>query len=738
MEEPSNGLYIMLISVHGLIRGHDLELGRDADTGGQIKYVVELARALSDNPKIGRVDLVTRQVFDKKVDAGYAEPVEKLTDKASIIRLSCGPRRYLRKEVLWTYLDGFIDNILQHLRNIGSVPDVIHGHYADAGYVSTRLVQLLGVPSMFTGHSLGRVKRERLLEQGAKQENIERQYNFNQRIEAEEITLGNASLVVTSTNQEVNEQYILYDNYQPRRMTVIPPGVDLSQFHPQRRTQFQSAPIKSELDRFLINPKKPIILALSRPDERKNIATLVRAYGENPQLRALANLVLIAGNRDDLSTMEKGPREVLTNILLLIDRYDLYGLMAYPKHHDQDDVADLFRIAAKSRGMFVNPALTEPYGLTLVEAAASGLPLVATEDGGPQDIIARCKNGLLVNPLDSDAMAEAMLEVLANKMQWSRWSKNGEKAANKYYSWESHVNKYISAVETVISKSRRITDVSVSKKNRLPMIDRIIVCDIDNTLIGDAEGLESLLMLIAKSEGKVGLAVATGRRIDSAVKILKKFGVPTPDIFITSVGSEIHYGHRMVKDMHWPQHIDYRWRPDAIMEILATFEGLKLQPKSEQRAHKISYLVDRQKNSSIRKISQQLRKRDIHAKVIYSHGAYLDLLPVRASKGLAVRYISMKWGIEPNRILVAGDSGNDADMLSGNTLGVVVGNHSAELKRLRDRPQIYFANASYARGVEEGLHHYGFLDDISPAQSEDNNEKPDETQDLESSETDHV
>ena len=68
------GLYIVLISVHGLIRGEDLELGRDADTGGQTKYVVELARALAANPEVGRVDLVTRQIFDAKVSDDYAEP----------------------------------------------------------------------------------------------------------------------------------------------------------------------------------------------------------------------------------------------------------------------------------------------------------------------------------------------------------------------------------------------------------------------------------------------------------------------------------------------------------------------------------------------------------------------------------------------------------------------------------------------------------------------------------------
>ncbi|HEY9052088.1 MAG TPA: HAD family hydrolase, partial [Gammaproteobacteria bacterium] len=75
-QKTDNGLYILLISVHGLIRGHNLELGSDADTGGQIKYVIELARALAKHPDVGRVDLVTRLVNDPKVDDDYKQPVE--------------------------------------------------------------------------------------------------------------------------------------------------------------------------------------------------------------------------------------------------------------------------------------------------------------------------------------------------------------------------------------------------------------------------------------------------------------------------------------------------------------------------------------------------------------------------------------------------------------------------------------------------------------------------------------
>ena len=718
MTESSDGLYILLISVHGLVRAHNLELGRDADTGGQIKYVVELAAALADNPDVAQVELLTRQVFDAKVDADYAQPVEEISEGARIVRIPCGPRRYLRKEVLWPHLDSFVDNILQHIRRVGRIPDFIHGHYADGGYVATRLAQLLGVPMGFTGHSLGRVKKQRLLEKGLKESSIEAQYNLTQRIEAEETTLGNANVMVTSTHQEVEEQYPLYENYHPRRMTVIPPGVDLTRFRKHRALDM-SSPMKAELARFLKHPKRPMILAVARPDERKNLGTLIRAFGENDALRDMANLVIVCGNRDDISHMEKGAREVYLQILQLIDLYDLYGQVAYPKHHEPEYVEDLYRLAAKSRGVFVNPALTEPFGLTLIEAAACGLPIVATEDGGPRDIVALCKNGVLIDPLDAKALGNTILSALSDRRRWHRWEKSGLKGVHKHFSWESHVNTYVRLVKRVIERPRKANHVvSTRDKSRLPILDRILVCDIDDTLLGDEEALAAFLqeLEVGRSrkagQHKVGLAFVTGRNLDSALAAIKAAHLPAPDLLLTSVGTEIYYGHGMLEDYSWRRHIDYRWHPAALRKALADLPGLKLQPAKEQREHKVSFFFDSRKAPTIRQIQGHLRQLDLHAKLIYSHGKYLDLLPVRASKGLAVRYLSLKWGLPPERILVAGDSGNDEDMLSGNTLGVVVGNHGPELNRLKGKSGVYFAEQKYAWGILEGMRHYDFLGDL--------------------------
>ena len=702
------GLYIALLNIHGLIRGHNLELGRDADTGGQTKYVLELARALSRHPDVWRVDILTRQVIDAKLDHDYAVPEESIGHNAHIIRLPCGPRRYLRKENLWPYLDIFSDHILPHFRRVGRTPDVVHAHYADAGHVGQQLASLLDVPLVFTGHSLGRVKQQRLLEKGLSLKKIESQYAMTTRIEAEEATLDSADLVVTSTSQEIEEQYALYDNYHPKRSTVIAPGLDLSQFHPCGRMHHYGD-IREQVEKFLHHPNKPMILALSRADERKNLATLVRAYAENERLREKANLVIIAGTRDDLLKLDDGARKVLSQLFYLIDLYDLHGLVSYPKNHEPNDVAEIYRLAAKTRGVFVNPALTEPFGLTLLEASASGLPIIATQDGGPRDIIQHCKNGVLIDPLDADQMGETILEALENKSQWNRWAKNGIQGTSRHYSWDGHVNKYLSQLQKIVARHKK-SRISISSSEKLSTADRLLICDIDNTLLGDRTALDQLMQVLRENAGHIGFGIATGRAVDGVLKELQKWDVPVPDLLITSVGSEIYYGKPMQPDKNWRKHIDYRWSRERILKIMRKFKGLTLQPDSEQLDHKISFNVDPKKMPSLRDIRQELRKHDLHANPIYSHEAFLDLLPIRASKGRALRYIAMKWGIPMDMIMAAGDSGNDVCMLTGDTLGVVVGNHSVELRKLHGKPRIYFAEGHHAYGVLEGLQHFHFLE----------------------------
>lgn len=711
MTPDNHQAYIALISIHGLIRGYDLELGRDADTGGQTKYVVELARALGEQPTVSRVDLLTRRVIDSTISPDYAQPLETLSDKAQIVRIDCGEAGYLPKEQLWDSLDSFADSVLEYFKQQPRLPDILHSHYADAGYVGVRLSSLLGIPLVHTGHSLGRSKRRQLLAAGHSKEALETRYNITRRIEAEETTLGVAERVITSTQQEVLEQYALYDHYLPEHMRVIPPGTDLQQFYPPQDASIADSPMAAELARFLSVADKPIILALSRPDPRKNIVELLSAYGESPELQQQANLVIVAGNRDDIRDLDTGAQEVLTDILLTVDQYDLYGKVAYPKHHQPGEVADLYRLAAYRRGVFINPALTEPFGLTLIEAAASGLPIVATDDGGPTDILGNCHNGYLVNPLDRADMASKLLQILsAREEMWQTLANNGLQGVRQHYSWQAHVEKYLGVLRPLIARSETVQPLPLKRRKQLHH-DRALFSDLDQNLLGRPEALQPFIAALQANRRCVLFGIATGRRLDAAIQLLKKHRIPLPDVLITSLGTEIYYAPNLLPDTAWEQHIDHLWNPRIIRRVLEGLPGLKLQPKSEQSRFKIGYFIDPNLAPDIQQLNSLLHQEGQAVNVIHSFGQYLDIIPVRASKGLALRWFADQRDIPLERILAAGGSGADADMLRGNTLAVVVANrHHEELAELvQEGVNIFFANRPYADGILEAMEHYDFF-----------------------------
>ncbi|WP_373498849.1 HAD-IIB family hydrolase [Desulfococcus sp.] len=719
----SRGLYFQLFSIHGLLRHESMELGRDADTGGQIKYVVELAETLSRHEQVGRVDLFTRLITDKRVSDDYSRPVVAVSDKFRIVRIQCGGKKYMRKELLWPYLDEYIDRTIKFIKRDNRRPDIVHGHYPDAGYVAITLSEYFSTPFIYTGHSLGHPKKKRLLTEGMSDEEIQKKLFIDHRIAVEEEILKNADLVITSTRQEVEQQYGMYRNRNLARYSVIPPGINLENFYPFHRDRLPSAQKKDEymmaygalmeeLNRFFTFPDKPLILALCRADKRKNIAGLIDAYGTDKELQAMANLAIFAGIRKNIQDMEENEKWVLTDMLLQMDRYDLYGKMAIPKKHDFTyEVPELYRIAAERKGVFVNCALVEPFGLSLIEASACGVPIVATNNGGPRDIIENCKNGVLVDPKDPKAISSAIKRIVADRDLWRQFSDSGIKGVYEHYRWKAHVEKYLHEIEIF----ERFGGQEAFKRSalnpvgeRLVRLEHLIITDIDNTLLGDDAALEDLIALLEKHRERIGFGVATGRSIASTTTLFEKKGLDLPEVIITSVGSEIYYRSGSFADKGWKSHISKWWEREKIEKVLAPLDFLELQEKEHQFPYKLSYYMAPDKDR-IAKVNAVLNRNKCHCTVIYSHDKYLDILPHRASKGKAVRYLSYKWEIPLENILVCGDSGNDREMLVGSPMGVVVGNYAAELEALKGRRRIYFSSKNYAAGIIDGLNHFGLV-----------------------------
>lgn len=557
-------------------------------------------------------------------------------------------------------------------------------------------------------------------------EDIIKKYKIDQRITTEENVLKNADLIITSTRQEVKTQYGEYDNQIMTRYKVIPPGIDLEKFYHYHRNLLAEKTIDSrqpaakvsiseELNRFFMNLSKPVVLTLCRPDQRKNISGLIKAYGEDLELQAMANLAIFAGIRKDISQMEENERDVLTEMLLLMDKYDLYGKMAIPKKHDfEHEVPELYRIIAESHGVFINAAFTEPFGLTLIEASASGLPIVATDDGGPQDIISNLQNGILVNVKDTRKMSDALKKILSDSELWKTYSQNGIINVEKFYSWNAHVDTYLWEIEKM-PKNMNESPVSVKKPvdamgKRLLSLNHLLITDIDYTLIGgDNNHLGELCGKIDEARDFLGFGVATGRTVESASDIIHEYWIPFPDFLITSVGTEIYCGKDLSYDQGYDAHISKQWNRGKIVDVLASFDFLIYQEDDTQRKFKVSYYMEPDKDR-LDMIHNALVKNKLKYNLIYSHNQFLDILPVLASKGKAIRYLSYKWEIPLRQMIVSGDSGYDEEMLRSGALGVVVGNYSEELEHLKDNNRIFFAGKHYAGGILEGMDHYDIFE----------------------------
>ena len=673
-------MFVCHIALQGCLKLSNVVYGITADTGGHIKYLLELARASSADPWIDRVDIVARGFAVGALGEGY-RPGRESDGKVNLVRLDDGSNAYLTKEQMHTRHDRLCEAFGSYLRSLDRLPDVIHAHYADAGILARYAKEEFGIPYVFTGHSLGAVKREVSADISG---------DLDTRIAIEERALETANAVIASSRDEAEAQYEHYAGIESGRIRVIPPGCDLSSFEGATVTE----KVSNSVARFLYDADKPIILAIARPVRKKNLIGLVEAYAASPQLQQAANLVLVAGCRGLIDELEKECREVLNELLAAIDKHDLYGKVAYPKSHEPEDIPAYYALARQSGGVFVNPALNEPFGLTLLEAAAARLPVVATDSGGPNDIVERCNNGTLVCPHDTDGIARACLNIVTDRKKWVRYASAGGDAVASY-DWQAHCRVY----------HRLLSDLTKPVSSK-PKWRRLLICDIDNTLLGDREGLRDFLRWQATQSDDVALGIATGRSFHSAQSILASEGVPNPDVIISSVGTQIHWydrnARRFCEDASWKERMSAGWDRPLIDEV-ADELGLRRQALLEQREGKASFFID---DHDVARIAAAFGSRGLEVEIVASHGRYLDILPNGVNKGAAVDHVADCMGLLRARIAVAGDSGNDLGMLRSCVHPIVVGNWS---DGLGDNPALshaYIAQASHAAGVLEGVRHF--------------------------------
>lgn len=656
-------MHIVHLALGGCLKAPPIDFGITADTGGHIAYVIDAALAQARLCGVEQVTIVTRRFADMRLGAVHGIATEPVAPGVTIRRIATLSPGYLEKEALAAELPAFVEAFCAYLGALDRRPDLIHAHFADAAAVGAEAERRFGIPFVYTPHALGIDKQRQGLDCPG----------LAARIESERAAIRAAAAIIVSTREEASRQVGGYGVVPGTRVHVVPPGV------PARYGGAGSA-IVDRLGEWLSEPDKPLILAIARPVAKKNLAALVRAYAGDETLHEAANLVILAGQHDHANDEEAA---VLAELRALADDPALAGRIALPPRHAAGDVGALYARAAAG-GLFVNPALHEPFGLTLLEAAAAGVPVVATSRGGAAEIVATIGHGLSVDPTDEAALAAAMRVILCDPARHRGFAEAGRRGVGAY-DWDHYAAGSVSIY----------ADLTEPK---------MLACDIDNTLTGSRVGAAAFAAW--RGAASLPFVVATGRSLPMAQAILTRWGLPVPDAFIVDVGTRImlpdgHGGWRECPD--YAAALDTGWDRGAVVAALAPLD-LDQQPPETAGPHKLSYFGDA---SDATRMGAALAAAGVRAQVIFSHGRLIDVIAPMGGKARAIAAFAARSGLAQAQCVAAGDSGNDIDMLTACGNAIVVGNAGEELAGLPDRPGLYRAAACHADGVIEGLARLG-------------------------------
>ncbi|WP_163958902.1 HAD-IIB family hydrolase [Sphingomonas insulae] len=668
-------MFILHLALGGCVHAPPITFGITADTGGHIAYVIDAALTQARSASVDRVSIVTRLFSDSNLSPRHSWSSEYVADGVTIDRIATDDQRYLEKEALAADLVAFTEAFCDHIRRLPRHPDIIHAHFADAAAVAIEAQRRFGIPFVYTPHALGIDKRA----QGCADESVDA------RIDAERAAIIAADSIIVSTHDEAERQLRAYGVAIDGRIHCLPPGV------PQRPVPQGAATLADRLGAWLDHPEKPIVLAIARPVRKKNLAALIRAFMLTPALRERANLVILAGQHDRPCSREE--QDVLTEMRALAATPALRGSIALPPSHDADDVSALYALAAKG-GVFVNPALHEPFGLTLIEAAAMGVPVIATMNGGPCEIVETIGHGLLVDPRDEDAIGRACLAIVGDPARHARLS-DAATANVGAYDWKRYATASIAVYASVGAAQ-----------------PALLACDIDNTLTGCAAGARAFAEWRAGSA--LPFVIATGRSFDAARAVLRQWRLPEPDAYIVDVGTRL-----MVVDDAGRWHacpdyaaaLDHDWDRSAIARALAPL-GIERQPAETDGPHKLSFFGTATDAAHIR---AALETTGLKARVIFSHGHLIDVIAPMGGKAAAIAAYAARHGLSLNQCVASGDSGNDVDMLEACGHAIVVANASDELAMLTPRAGLHRVRSRHAAGVMEGLDLLGLTHRVAVA-----------------------
>jgi sucrose synthase len=487
-------LSIAILSPHGWFGQADV-LGRP-DTGGQVVYILDQVRALERQMRkdiheqglsIAPQVLVITRLIPQAQGTTCDQRIERIagTEHARILRVPFRSEaggvvpHWISRFDLWPYLERFAtDTEREMLAELNGRPDLIIGNYSDGNLVASLLTKRLGVTQCNIAHALEKTK---YLYSDLYWRDHEPQHHFSCQFTADLISMNSADFIITSTYQEIagtedsTGQYEAHgaftmpglyrvvhgiDVFDPK-FNIVSPGVDADIYFPASDEKRRLSHLRPEIEEMVFGQResdtawgvlqdheKPLLFTMARLDVIKNITGLVEWYGRSDALREQANLLVVAGYVDPARSHDDDERRQIDKMHELLERYALQGNVRWLEAQvNRERNGELYRFVSDHEGAFVQPALFEAFGLTVVEAMSTGLPTFATRFGGPLEIIEDGVCGFHIDPNHGDEAAARMAAFFQkcrqSPQEYQRVSEAAIRRIQDRYTWQRYAERLL-------------------------------------------------------------------------------------------------------------------------------------------------------------------------------------------------------------------------------------------------------------------------------------------------------
>ncbi|GMI76036.1 sucrose synthase 3 [Hibiscus trionum] len=477
---------VVILSPHGYF-GQANVLGLP-DTGGQVVYILDQVRAIENEMLMRikrqglditpRILIVTRLIPDAK-GTTCNQRLERVTgtEHTHILRVPFRSehgilRKWISRFDVWPYLETYAEDVASEIAaELQGIPDFIIGNYSDGNLVASLLAYKMGVTQCTIAHALEKTKYP---DSDIYWKKFDEKYHFSCQFTADLIAMNNADFIITSTYQEIAgtkntvgqyESHTAFtlpglyrvvhgiDVFDPK-FNIVSPGADMCIYFPYSDKEKRLTALHGSIEELLFDPQqndehigtlsdrsKPLIFSMARLDRVKNMTGLVECYAKNTKLRELANLVIVAGYIDVKNSKDREEMAEIEKMHDLIKEYKLDGQFRWiAAQTNRARNGELYRYIADSKGIFVQPAFYEAFGLTVVEAMTCGLPTFATCHGGPAEIIEPGISGFHIDPYHPDQTSELLATFFERCKEdpsyWTKISDGGLKRIYERYTWQ--------------------------------------------------------------------------------------------------------------------------------------------------------------------------------------------------------------------------------------------------------------------------------------------------------------